>query len=623
MVNSTVALSSVNGLFENSARDQPNPLVMLKSVFGYDSFRGKQELVISHVVSGGDALVLFPTGEGKSFCYQIPALCRQGVGVVICPLIALMRDQVEALKLAGVKAASINSSMSPQEIQSIGQMLRQGELKVLYVTPERVATEGFQRLMQDVEVALFAIDECHCVSQWGHDFRPEYLALGKLASLFPGVPRIALTATADEHTRQDIIKRLAMEKAKIFITSFDRPNISYAIEERDSANQQLLDFVSKFKGESGIVYCLSRRKVDETTIYLNSKGINAYGYHAGMSREMRDNHQDLFLKEESVCLVATVAFGMGIDKPDVRYVAHMDLPSSIEAYYQETGRAGRDGNPASAWMIYGMSDVTQRRRMIDESDAADDIKRMERIKLNGLLAICETVECRRQLILDHFGETHAEKCGNCDTCWKPVTTWDGTEDAIKALAAIYRTGQQFGAGHVVDVLMGKSTEKTRKQGHDDIPVFGQGKTLSSRAWHSVLRQLLVSGFIKVDNEAFGALKLEDEARTVFRKERTVYFRKDLSKDKSARRVTGSAATAGLDDISRSIFEALKRERYDIAKQSKVPPYVVFHDSTLLKMASDQPISLDDMAKISGIGKSKLEKYGERFLGVIKTSLSHQ
>ena len=604
-------------LFEGAS---PRPLDVLKRVYGHGAFRGKQQAVVDHVVAGGDAVVLFPTGAGKSLCFQIPALCRDGVGIVISPLIALMRDQVEGLKQLGVRAAALNSSLTREEAFAVRDALRSGELDLVYVTPERIVTEGFADLIGNARIALFAIDEAHCVSQWGHDFRPEYRALGMLGQRFPGVPRIALTATADPHTRDDIIERLGLQRAAIFSTSFDRPNLSYEIAERDQPRQQLLRFLARHQGESGIVYCLSRAKVEETADWLNAQGIRALPYHAGFDRAVRDANQDAFLKEEGLCLVATVAFGMGIDKPDVRYVAHLDLPGSVEAYYQETGRAGRDGLPSDVWMVYGMTDVVQRRRMIDEGGAADEVKRIEHAKLGALLAICETVGCRRQAILGHFGESHPGGCGNCDTCRNPVETWDGTEAAIKALAAVYRTGERFGAGHLVDVLMGKVTDKTERFGHTEMPVFGAGKDIEPRVWQSVFRQLLAAGYLSVDHSAYGVLKLQPEARAVFRREVEVRMRKD--RPPAGRKARGAATAGGRERSSlvgadRELFERLRAERLSIAKDLDVPPYVIFPDTTLIALAKERPRDREELLDISGIGETKRDRFGDAFLAVIE------
>lgn len=593
-----------------------DPRKVLAEIFGFGAFRGQQEEVIAHLNAGGDAVVLLPTGAGKSVCYQIPAICRRGVGIVVSPLIALMRDQVEALRQAGVRAAALNSSLDAGAASEVRQQLRRGELDLLYVAPERLTSPGFLTMLSGLELALFAIDEAHCVSQWGHDFRPEYRELSRIGELFPGVPRIALTATADPVTRADIIERLGLGTARVFVSSFDRPNIEYTIVERDNAHRQLLGFLAGHRKESGIVYCLSRAKVDQTAKWLNREGIRALPYHAGMSASAREANQDAFLKEDDLCLVATVAFGMGIDKPDVRYVAHLDLPASIEAYYQETGRAGRDGQPAEAWMSYGLADVVQRRKMIGDGHAPEAVKRVERAKLDALLGVCETVGCRRQAILRHFGEDHPDPCGNCDNCLSPVETWDGSEAVIKAMAAIYRTGQRFGAGHVIDVLMGKRSEKVLRFGHENQPVFGAGKAIDQRGWQSVLRQITAAGLVEVDHEGFGALRLGAGARAVFRGERKVILRRDRPR-KGAEIRQALREAVDLPTGARALFEALRAERTRLARDQGVPPYVIFHDTTLRAMALAAPASLSQMMKLPGVGEAKLARYGAPFLEVLR------
>ncbi len=602
-----------------NAAAERSPEVVLQEVFGFNGFRGRQGEVIDTLISGKDAVVLFPTGAGKSLCYQIPALCRPGTGIVISPLIALMKDQVGSLCAAGVRAAALNSSLAPAEQSAVHEALRAGEIDLLYVTPERLSTEGFRRTLDGLKIALFAIDEAHCVSQWGHDFRPEYMALSDLCERYPGVPRAALTATADPQTQEDLCTRLRLEDAEVFSTSFDRPNIRYEIVERSNQRQQLLEFLGRHKDESGIVYCLSRAKVDDTAEWLNTQGIRALAYHAGLQTETRADRQDAFLLEENLCLVATVAFGMGIDKPDVRYVAHLDLPSSVEAYYQETGRAGRDGAPAEAFMTYGMADLVQRRRMIAEGDAPEEIKRAENAKLNALLGICETAGCRRQALLAHFGETYPEPCGNCDTCLSPVETWDGTEAAQKLMSAIYRTGQRFGGAHVIDVLLGKESEKISRFGHDRLSVYGIGQDHPQRTWQSVARQLVAAGYVDVDHARFGALVLCDKARGILRGEEHLALRQDrsargLKKTRSAR---VESIADELNDSDRVLFDRLRRLRTQIAREAGVPPYVVFPDATLAGMAKARPVSEAELLRVSGVGQTKLERYGTEFIALVE------
>lgn len=614
---------SAKHLFDANGGSSMEPLEVLRRVWGYQEFRGMQEDVIRNVILGCDTLVLFPTGKGKSLCYQLPALCMEGTAVVVSPLVALMRDQVEELKELGVAAGALWSDQPTDEALETKKRLRSGELKLLYVTPERIAAAGFQSMLGRGGLSLIAADEAHCVSFWGNNFRKDYLALGKLKEMYPGVPIIALTATADPHTRKDIVKLMNIPDAKVFVDSFDRPNISYEILPKSNPKAQLLEFLRRHDGDSGIVYCLSRKKVEETVEWLNDNGIRAKHYHAKLDSIVKAANQDAFRMEEGLCLVATVAFGMGINKPNVRYVVHLDMPSSIESYYQETGRAGRDGLEAEALMIFGMQDIVQRGRMIDESDTTDQIKRIERAKLNSLVGICETAACRRQALLGHFGEQHPGNCGNCDTCKKPIESWDGTEAAIKALAAIYRTGQRFGAGHVIDVLVGKITDKTKRFGHIDLPVFGAGKEMSAASWQSVYRQLLALNLIRVEHDEFGAMKLEQAASSVFKRDRSVILRRDRTISRGLKGpVAGpnSSSRSALSANDREVFEVLRQERLAISKALGVAPYVVFPDNTLVSFATIRPSTPSEMLEISGVGATKLERYGQRFLDAIQSAL---
>ncbi|WP_064824559.1 MULTISPECIES: DNA helicase RecQ [Rhizobium] len=600
-----------------------DPLQVLRNVWGYPEFRGMQPDVVNNVISGRDTLVLFPTGKGKSLCFQLPALCMPGTAVVVSPLVALMRDQVEELKELGVVAGALWSEQSPAEAAEVKSRLRAGEMKLLYVTPERVAAGGLRSMLGPDGLSLIAVDEAHCISFWGNNFRKDYLALGRLKELYPGVPIVALTATADPHTQKDIVKLLNIAGAEVYVDSFDRKNISYEILPRSNPRAQLLDFLKRHEGESGIVYCLSRKKVEETVEWLNENGVRAKHYHARLDPAVKAANQDAFRLEEGLCLVATVAFGMGINKPNVRYVAHLDLPSSVEGYYQETGRAGRDGLPSEAFMVFGMQDIVQRGRMIDEGDASDQVKRIERAKLNALVGICETTACRRQAILGHFGEQHPGNCGNCDTCTKPIETWDGSDAAIKALAAIYRTGERFGVGHVIDVLVGKVTEKTKRFGHVDLAVFGAGKEFSAASWQSIYRQLLALNLIRVEHDEFGAMKLQESAAAVFKKERSVTLRRDRSVTRGAKRAADTSSyssRSGLSADDRELFEVLRQERLTISRELGVAPYVIFPDTTLVAFSTRRPSSLDEMLEISGVGPTKLQRYGQRFLDALEVAL---
>ncbi|WP_425147720.1 DNA helicase RecQ [Deinococcus sp.] len=589
---------------------------ILKTVFGYDAFRAPQDSIVTHLAGGGNALVLMPTGGGKSLCYQIPALLRQGVGVVVSPLIALMKDQVDALRENGVRAEYLNSSLSAQQARDIERALERGDLDLLYVAPERLLQPYLLDLLERCELALFAIDEAHCVSQWGHDFRPEYQGLGVLAQRFPQVPRAALTATADERTRADIISVLALQDARQFLSSFDRPNIGYRVGQKASPKTQLLEFIrAEQAGEAGIVYCLSRKSVEETAQWLTAQGVQALPYHAGLSVRERENAQERFIREEGVIVVATVAFGMGIDKPNVRFVAHLDLPKSLEGYYQETGRAGRDGLPATAWMVYGLSDVVNMRRMLAQSAAPEHIRRLESQKLDALLAYCESPRCRRQTLLAYFGEEYPRPCGNCDTCEAPPDTWDATRAAQMVLSAVVRTGNRFGAGHLIDVLHGNETERVRGLGHHLLPTFGVGKDIADRQWRGVLRQLAALGYLSTDAEGHGSLIATAQARAVLRGEETLRLRTEAEPPsrEERRHRRGQAATGQGHD---PLFEALRALRLRLAKEQGVPPYVIFHDATLRAMAEARPTTLAQLGAISGVGGRKLEAYGAAFLEVL-------
>ncbi|OIO53740.1 MAG: ATP-dependent DNA helicase RecQ [Proteobacteria bacterium CG1_02_64_396] len=593
-------------------------LKILHSVFGYESFRPPQDEVIAHLIQGGDALVLVPTGGGKSLCYQIPAMVRSGVGIVVSPLIALMQDQVAALRQAGVKSAFLNSTLGGQESWAVEQALLAGDLDLLYVAPERLMTPRFLSLLEQAPIALFAIDEAHCVSQWGHDFRPEYMQLSILHERFPAIPRIALTATADEPTRKEIAQRLGLESAAAFVRGFDRPNIRYRITPKDNGREQLLRFIrAEHEGDAGIVYCLSRKKVEETAQWLTDKGLKALPYHAGLPADMRAHHQNRFLREEGVIVVATIAFGMGIDKPNVRFVAHLDLPKSLESYYQETGRAGRDGLPASAWMAYGLQDVVTLKQMIESSDSGEERKRVERHKLEAMLGLCEVTSCRRQALLAYFGDRMADKCGNCDTCLEPVATWDGTEVAQKGLSAVYRTGQRFGASHVIDVLRGKETTKMKEFGHQQLTTFGIGKDLDEAQWRSVFRQLVARGFLAVDIEGYGAFKLTHAARPLLKGEQRIQLRRDPPKtSRSGKDRPSTRKHRFIDLADELLWDELRAKRKALAEEQGIPPYVIFHDATLMEMVEAKPHTLDEMSEITGIGERKLELYGRAFLQVI-------
>ncbi|SHK68024.1 ATP-dependent DNA helicase RecQ [Marinobacter antarcticus] len=610
--------------FEQLSAQRPttsgrSPEQVLHEVFGYETFRLLQGEIIHEVVSGGDALVLMPTGGGKSLCYQVPALVRSGTAIVISPLIALMQDQVAALRELGVRAAFLNSTMDFEQARATEYALSTGELDLLYCAPERLIQPRTLELLHDASISLFAIDEAHCVSQWGHDFRSDYLQLAVLANEFPTIPRIALTATADERTRKEIAERLSLTEARHFISGFDRPNIQYRIAPKTNANKQLLDFIkAEHEDDCGIVYCLSRNKVDATAKMLAQKGYTALPYHAGLPAKDRAHNQERFLREDGVIIVATIAFGMGIDKPDVRFVAHLDLPKSLEAYYQETGRAGRDGKPSTAWMVYGLQDVIKLRQMLEGSQGNDHFKRVERQKLDAMLGLCEVTKCRRQVLLNYFGDELETPCGNCDTCLNPPETWDGTVAVQKALSCVFRTGQRFGVTYLIDVLRGSENERVMQSGHHQISTYGIGTELSVTEWKSVFRQLVANGYLRADPEGYGALQLTEQCRPLLKGEHKVELRKDPVIKKSAGRSSAGRSGGAVKDqvTDHTGWEALRACRKELADKQGVPPYVIFHDTTLFGMLERKPQTLDELAGVSGVGAAKLEKYGEIFLAAI-------
>jgi len=590
---------------------------LLSRIFGYDEFRGPQQAIVEHVAAGNDALVLMPTGGGKSLCYQVPSLLRDGTGIVISPLIALMQDQVEALRQLGVRAEYLNSTLDGETSARVERELLAGELDMLYVAPERLLTGRFLSLLSRSRIALFAIDEAHCVSQWGHDFRPEYRQLTVLHERWPDVPRIALTATADPPTQREIAERLDLTNAQHFVSSFDRPNIRYTVVQKDNAKRQLLDFLKVHRGAAGIVYCMSRRKVEETAEFLCKEGMNALPYHAGLPAEVRATNQRRFLREDGIVMCATIAFGMGIDKPDVRFVAHTDLPKSMEGYYQETGRAGRDGEPAEAWLCYGLGDVVLLKQMIEQSEAGEERKSLERSKLDHLLGYCESMQCRRQVLLAGFGETYPQPCGNCDNCLLPPDAWDASVAAQKALSCVYRSGQRFGVGHLIDILRGGDNEKVRQFGHTELSTYGIGKDLDARTWRSVFRQLVASSLLEVDSSAYGGLRLTDGSREVLKGQRKVMMRRESPK--AARERDRSGQRTGLSVLPQdlALFNALRGLRAELAREQNVPAFVIFHDSTLRNIAEQRPTSVDALGRVGGIGGTKLARYGDRLVEIVR------
>ncbi|MFT5218942.1 MAG: ATP-dependent DNA helicase RecQ [Planctomycetota bacterium] len=591
-------------------------LELLKSKYGFDEFRFQQADIIQTMIDGGDALVLMPTGGGKSVCYQIPALIREGVGIVISPLIALMQDQVSALNTMGIRADFLNSTQSAQTRDRVEQELLNGELDLLYVAPERLNTPGFLHLLERCKISLFAIDEAHCVSQWGHDFRSDYMKLKLLHEAFPAVPRIALTATADRRTREEIVQQLNLESAKLFVHSFDRPNIFYRIGEGQNNRERLWQFLqANHPDDAGIVYCLSRKQVDANAEWLSKKGRVALPYHAGMDAQTRALHQHRFLAEESVIIVATIAFGMGIDKPDVRFVAHLNLPKTIEAYYQETGRAGRDGLPANAWLAYGLQDVISLRQMNQQSEGSEQFKRSLHTKLEAMLGLCEQTSCRRKTLLEYFDEALDKPCGHCDTCVEPPPTWDATEAARKALSCVYRTGQRFGVNYLIDVLTGKPNDRIAQNRHDQLSTWNIGADLSNNQWRSLFRQLLVYGYIESDGDAHGGIRLTGLAKPLLSGDETLRLREVAQGGKKAR---VAASKMPVDEADMPLFNELRALRKTLAEENNVPPFVIFHDKTLLEMVTEEPQSLDEMALIGGVGEQKLSRFGEAFLDAIRT-----
>ena len=605
----------------DTTASQNSALHVLQSVYGYEAFRNQQADIVDHVILGGDALVLMPTGGGKSLCFQVPALVREGTAIVISPLIALMQDQVMALRQNGIKAAFLNSSLNGMEVNEVENQLINGELELLYIAPERLMMPRMLQLLDNAPLSLFAIDEAHCVSQWGHDFRPEYIKLTVLHERFPDTPRVALTATADGPTQREIIERLSLHNARVFNDGFDRPNIRYRItENQGTARENLLRFIlNEHEGEAGIVYCLSRKKVDEIALWLSGKGMTALPYHAGMSNEQRQQHQERFLREDGVIIVATIAFGMGIDKPDVRFVAHLNLPKSIEAYYQETGRAGRDGQAADAWMAYGLQDVITLRQMQGNSGAEESRKRLEQHKLDAMLGLCELTTCRRQALLRYFDDDYDHACGNCDNCLTPPETWDATVAAQKALSCVYRTGQRFGVSYLVDVLLGKENERISQFGHDKISTYGIGKELNNTEWRTLYRQIIARGLLRVDVEGHGSVQLTDTARPILKGESQLTLRKMVKASKNERRKAKTYSGTG----NAVLWEALRDHRKVLATEQEIPAYMIFHDATLAEMAERQPQTLEQLSRVSGVGESKLAKYGEGFLEVILANLNAQ